>query len=167
MNTLEHREQNLFNATETMTQFYDEIESFLSILYSNMERAGFAIKNERLRSGTFAVKNLTRRMLATASIMYIRDNAKFGEIDDEEEDESTEMEGKPAKDTDVTITKDSKIPLLTIHLFNPATIPTAHTLSSPLLLIGAIGNMQFLDRKTDEVSPAESHTIGLSNLGQI
>ena len=46
MNTLEHREQNLFNATETMTQFYDEIESFLSILYSNMERAGFAVKNE-------------------------------------------------------------------------------------------------------------------------
>ena len=132
-----------------------------------MERAGFAVKNERLRSGTFAVKNLTRRLLATASIMYIRDNAKFGEIDDEEEDESTEMEGKPAKDTDVTITKDSKIPLLTIHLFNPATIPTTHTLSSPLLLIGAIGNMQFLDRKTDGVSPAESHTIGLSNLGQI
>ena len=167
MNTLDHREQNLFNSTETITQFYDEIESFLSILYSNMERAGFAVKNERLRSGTFAVKNLTRRLLATASIMYIRDNAKFGEIDDEEEDESTEMEGKPAKDTDVTITKDSKIPLLTIHLFNPKTIPTAHTLSSPLLLIGAIGNMQFLDRKTDGVSPAESHTIGLSNLGQI
>ncbi len=167
MNTLEHREQNLFNATETMAQFYDEIESFLSILYSSMERAGFAIKNERLRSGTFVVKNLTRRMLATASIMYIRDNAKFGEIDDEEEDESTEMEGKPAKDTDVTITKDSKIPLLTIHLFNPKTIPTAHTLSSPLLLIGAIGNMQFINKKTNELSNAESHTIGLSNLGQI
>jgi len=167
MNTLEHREQNLFNATETMAQFYDEIESFLSILYSSMERAGFAIKNERLRSGTFAVKNLTRRMLATASIMYIRNNAKLGEIDEEEEDESAEMEGKPAKDTDVTITKDSKIPLLTIHLFNPATIPTAHTLSSPLLLIGAIGNIQFIDKKTDEVSNAESHTIGLSNLGQI
>ena len=87
--------------------------------------------------------------------------------DDEEEDESTEMEGKPAKDTDVTITKDSKIPLLTIHLFNPKTIPTAHTLSSPLLLIGAIGNMQFINKKTNEVSTAESHTIGLSNLGQI
>ncbi len=167
MNKLEHREQNLFNATETMAQFYDEIESFLSILYSSMERAGFAIKNERLRSGTFAVKNLTRRMLATASIMYIRDNAKLGEIDDEEEDESAEMEGKPAKDTDVTITKDSKIPLLTIHLFNPKTIPTAHTLSSPLLLIGAIGNMQFINKKTNEVSNAESQTIGLSNLGQI
>ena len=167
MNTLEHREQNLFNATETMAQFYDEIESFLSILYGSMERAGFAVKNERLRSGTIAVKNLTRRLLATTSVMYIRGSAKLGEIDEEEEDESAEMEGKPAKDTDVTITKDSKIPLLTIHLFNPGTIPTTNTLSSPLLLIGAIGNMQFIDKKTNEVSTAESHTIGLSNLGQI
>ena len=167
MNTLEHREQNLFNATETMAQFYDEIESFLSILYGSMERAGFAVKSERLRSGTIAAKNLTRRLLATTSVMYIRGSAKLGEIDEEEEDESAEMEDKPAKDTDVTITKDSKIPLLTIHLFNPGTIPTTHTLSSPLLLIGAIGNMQFIDKKTNEVSTAESHTIGLSNLGQI
>ena len=131
MKTLEHREQNLFNATETMAQFYDEIESFLSILYSNMERAGFVVKNERLRSGTFAVKNLTRRLLATASIMYIKDNGKLGEIDEEEDDEGAEMEGKPAKDTDITILKDSKIPLVTIHLFNPKSIPTAHTLSYP------------------------------------
>ena len=87
MNTLEHREQNLFNATETMAQFYDEIESFLSILYGSMERAGFAVKNERLRSGTIAVKNLTRRLLATTSVMYIRGSAKLGEIDEEEEDD--------------------------------------------------------------------------------
>lgn len=167
MSTIKQREQNLFNATETMAQFYDEIESFLSILHGNMEREGFAIKTERLRSGTFIVKNLTRRLLATASVMYIKDSAKLGEIDEEEEDEGVEIGEKPSKDTDVTITKDTKIPLLTIHMFNPRTIPTAHTLSSPLLLIGAIGDLEFADKKTGKISDANSHTIGLSNLGQI
>jgi len=167
MSTIREREENLFNATETMAQFYDEIESFLSILYSNMEREGFAVKTERLRSGTFTVKNLTRRLLATISVMYIKDSAKLGEIDEEEEDDGGESEEKASKDTDVTVTKDTKIPLLTVHMFNPRTIPTAHTLSSPLLLIGAIGELQFLDRKTGMVSDADSHTIGLSNLGQL
>ena len=167
MKSLEQRKQNLFNATETMAQFYDEIESFLSILYSSMERKGFAIKTERLRSGTFTVKNLTRRLLATASIMYIKDSARPADIDEEEEDEGIEIEEKHAKDTDITIVRDTKIPLLTIHMFNPRTIPTAHMLSSPLLLIGAIGYMQFVDKKTDKVSTEDSHTIGLSNLGQI
>lgn len=167
MKSLEQREQNLFNATETMAQFYDEIESFLSILYSSMEREGFAVKTERLRSGTFTVKNLTRRLLATASIMYIKDSARPADIDEEEEDEGIEIVEKDAKDTDVAVTRNTKIPLLTIHMFNPRTIPTAHTLSSPLLLIGAIGDMQFVDKKTDKVSTEDSHTIGLSNLGQI
>ena len=164
MKSLEQREQNLFNATETMAQFYDEIESFLSILYSSMEREGYAVKAERLRSGTFTVKNLTRRLLATASTMYIKDSAKLADIDDEEDEG---VEEKHGKDTDVTITRDTKIPLLTIHMFNPRTIPAAHTLSSPLLLIGAIGDMQFVDKKTGKVSTEDSHTIGLSNLGQI
>lgn len=167
MKSLEEREQNLFNATETMAQFYDEIESFLSILYSCMEREGFAVKTERLRSGTFTVKNLTRRLLATASIMYIKDSARPADIDEEEEDEGIEIVEKDAKDTDVTIMRNTKIPLLTIHMFNPKTIPTAHTLSSPLLLIGAISDIQFANRRTGEFSTEESHTIGLSNLGQI
>ena len=151
MTTIEQREQNLFNANETMAQFYDEIESFLSILHGNMEREGFAVKTERLRSGTVTAKNLTRRLLASASVMYIKDSAKLGEIDEEEEDEGVEIEEKPSKDTDVTITKDTKIPLLTIHIFKPRTIPTAHTLSSPLLLIGAIGGLEFADRKTGKI----------------
>lgn len=167
MKSLEQREQNLFNATETMAQFYDEIESFLSILYSSMEREGFAVKTERLRSGTFTVKNLTRRLLATASVMYIKGSTKLTDIEEEEEDEGAEIEEKHGKDTDVTIARDTKIPLLTIHTFNPKTIPTAHTLSSPLLLIGAISDMQFVDWKTGKVSTEDSHTIGLSNLGQI
>ena len=167
MKSLEQREQNLFNATETMAQFYDEIESFLSILYSSMEREGFAVKTERLHPGTVMVRNLTRRLLGTASVMYIKDSAKLADIDEEEEDEGIEIEEKPGKDTDVTITGDTKIPLLTIHIFNPRTIPAAHTISSPLLLIGAIGDMQFVDKKTDKVSTEGSHTIGLSNLGQI
>jgi len=99
--------------------------------------------------------------------MYIKDSAKRTDIDEEEEEEGVEIEEKHGKDTDVTITRDTKIPLLTIHMFNPRTIPTAHTLSSPLLLIGAIGDMQFADRKTGKVSTEDSHTIGLSNLGQI
>ncbi|MFC1634862.1 hypothetical protein ACFL5Z_08470, partial [Planctomycetota bacterium] len=167
MKSLEQREQNLFNATETMAQFYDEIESFLSILYSSMERKGFAVKTERLRSGTIAVKNLTRRLLATVSVMYIKDSAKPADTDEEEEDEGIEIVEKDAKDTDVTVTKNTKMPLLTIHMFNPRVIPTAHTLSSPLLLIGAIGDLQFANRKTGEFSTEDSHTIGLSNLGQI
>ncbi len=152
-----------------MAQFYDEIENFLTILGSEMERKGFFIKTERLRSGTFTVKNLTRRLLASASIMYIKDSTGEGEIEevDVDDDEGIEAEEKLGKDTDVTITKDMIIPLLSVHLFNPKTIPTAHTLSSPELLIGAIGNIEFVDRKTGNISDAASHTMGLSNLGQI
>lgn len=169
MATLEQREQNLLNATETMAQFYDEIESFLSILYSEMERAGFFTKIERLRSGTFTVKNLTRRLLASASIMYIKDAAGVDETEDEEvaDEEELELEEKHGKDTDVTITKEMVIPLLTLHLFTPRTIPTAHTLSSPELLIGAIADIKFIDRKTGTVFDMASHTMGLSNFGQI
>lgn len=168
MNTLEQREQNLLNATETMAQFYDEIESFLTILRSEMERTGFFIKTERLRSGTFTVKNLTRRLLASASIMYIKDSTDAEEIDEEEvQEEDIEAEEKAGKDTDITITKNTIIPILTIHLFTPKTIPSAHTLSSPELLIGAIGNLEFVDRKTKKISEDISHTIALSSLGQM
>lgn len=169
MSTLEQREQNLLNATETMAQFYDEIESFLTILYSEMERMGFITKIERLRSGTFTVKNLTRRLLASASVMYIKDSTGADEIEEEEvvDEEELELEEKPGKDTDVTITRDMIIPLLTLHLFTPRTIPTAHTLSSPELLIGAIADMKFIDKKTGNPSDSPSHTMGLSNLGQI
>ena len=169
MSTLQEREQNLLNATETMAQFYDEIENFLTILRSEMERKGFFIKTERLRSGTFTVKNLTRKLLASASIMYIKDSTEGEDIDevDVDDDEGIEAEEKPGKDTDVTITKEMIIPLLNVHLFKPRTIPTAHTLSSPELLIGAIGNLEFVDRKTGNISDAASHTMGLSNLGQI
>lgn len=168
MNTLEQREQNLLNATETMAQFYDEIESFLTIMYSEMERAGFYTKTERLRSGTFTIKNLTRRLLASASIMYIKDSNKIDEDEEEMEDvDDPELEEKPGKDTDVTITPDMIIPLINIHLFTPRTIPTSHTLSSPVLLIGALGEFRFVDKKTGKPSDAASHSIGLSNLGQL
>jgi len=169
MKTIEEREQNLFNATETMTQFYDEIESLLSILFTEMERAGFSGKTERLRSGTATTKNLTRRLLATATTMYIKDSSGLEQGDDEQEleDEEDNDEGKKVNDTDVNITKETKIPLITLHLFEPRIIPTAHTLSSPELLIGCISNFEFVDRKTEEPSKANSNTIGLSNLGQI
>lgn len=168
MSTLAQQEKNLFNATETMAQFYDEIESFLNILFGNMERAGFTVKTERLRSGTFTVKNLTRRLLAKATVLYIKDGGKYVDVLDVEDDEDEIIEdAKPGKDTDVTITRKTKIPFVSIHLFNPKVIPTSHTLSSPVLLMGALGNMKFIDRKTGEVSKQESHMINLSNLANI
>ena len=39
MKSIEEREKNLFNATDTIAQFYDEIESFLDILFGKMGRA--------------------------------------------------------------------------------------------------------------------------------
>lgn len=170
MNTLEQREQNLLNATEVMAQFYDEIESFLTILYGEMERQGFASKAERLRSGTFTVKNLTRRLLASVSIMYIKDSAPLGgvvEEEDIEDDDDGLDDTEKGKDTDISIHRDMILPLLTVHLFKPKTIPTSHALTSPELLIGAIGNIEFVDRKTGKASESVSHNIGLSNLGQI
>ncbi len=89
MTTIDEKERNLFNATETLGQFYDEIESFLDILYSNMRRAGFSAKGERLRSGTITVKNLSRRLLATATSIYFQ-----GVGDEEENVEDDELEGE-------------------------------------------------------------------------
>ena len=87
MKSIEDREKNLLNATDTMAQFYEEIESFLGILFSNMEREGFSVKGERLRSGTFTVKNLTRRLLASVTTIYVKD---IGAEDEPPEDDETD-----------------------------------------------------------------------------
>jgi len=143
--TTEQKEQNLFNATETLAQFYDEIESFLDILYSNMEREGFATKGERLRSGTFTVKNLSRRLLATATVIYIGGIGDDEEIVDDDELEGDEEDIATSKlgKAEIAITPELRIPFVHIALFEPNTIPTARTLESPTLCVGAIGDMSF------------------------
>ena len=72
MTSIEEREKNLFNATDTLAQFYDEIESFMGILSGKMERLGYPASEERLRSGTFGIRNLPRRLLASAMVMFVK-----------------------------------------------------------------------------------------------
>jgi len=167
MTTLEDKEQNLFNATDTLAQFYDEIESFLDILYSNMERAGYAAKGERLRSGTSTPHNLTRRLLATATVFYIKG---IGEAEEEDEDESEE-EGDGGAATvakaEVPITPDLRIPFVRVRLFDPNTIPSVRTLSAPTLAIGCVGQMSFVDKRTGEPAQPDAPALSVSNLANI
>ena len=168
MATIDEKERNLFNATETLGQFYDEIESFLDILYSNMERAGFSAKGERLRSGTFTVKNLSRRLLASATVIYIRG---FGDeeevVDDELEGDEVDMATAKLGKAELAITPALRVPFVHIALFEPNTIPTARTLESPTICIGALGDMSFLDKKTGDTASPDSPVMTLTNLANI
>ncbi len=171
MNEIETREQNLFNATDTLAQFYDEIESFMDILFGSMERLGFGAKAERLRSGTFSLRNLPRRLLATATVIYVKgvgsveDAGEDDEIDEEPEDEGSET-AKAGKE-EVTITDDLRIPFVSLFLFPAKMIPSVRTLTSPQLLLGALGRMRFLDKKTAQPANLDAPTLSLSNLVQI
>lgn len=169
MATIDEKDRNLFNATETLGQFYDEIESFLDILYSSMERAGFSAKGERLRSGTFIVKNLSRRLLATATVIYIHGVGDDEEIVDDDELEGAEEDIASAKlgKAELAITPELRIPFVHIVLFDPNTIPTARTLESPMLCVGVIGDMSFVDKKTGEPASPDSPVMTLSNLANI
>lgn len=166
--SIEDREKNLHNALDTLAQFYDEIESFMDILSGKMERLGYPASEERLRSGTFGIRNLPRRLLASAMVMYVKD------IDDTAEDEETEEEpeneaGEIAKvgKQELTITPDLRIPFVSLFLFPPNTIPSVRTLESPQLLLGAVGDMRFLEKKTKQLAKLESPSLALSNLVQI
>jgi hypothetical protein len=110
MISIDDKERNLFNATEILAQFYDEIESFLSILFSQMGRAGCNAKAERLRSGTFTVNNLSRRLLATATVVYIRGESDDEEILDEEEIENEEQAATAKEKGELPITPELQIP---------------------------------------------------------
>jgi hypothetical protein len=166
--SVEEREKNLFNATDTLAQFYDEIESFTDILSGKMERKGYPSSEERLRSGTFGIRNLPRRLLATAMVMFVKDTDDTAE-DDEPDDEPENEGGEPTKagKQELTITPDLKIPFVSLFLFTPKTIPSAQTLESPQLLLGAVGNMRFFEKKTGQPSNLESPKLALSNLVQI
>jgi len=168
MDNIETREQNLFNATDTMAQFYYEIESFLDILYGNMERAGFAAKAERLRSGTFTTKNLTRRLLATATVVYVKDIGPVDDVldEDEAEDEEDGDASKTAK-KEVPITDGFRMPFVQIARFRSRTIPSVRTLTSPMLYYGAAGEMKFVDKKSGNVSLPDSPVLSMSNLANI
>ena len=167
MSSVEEREQNLFNATDTMAQFYYEIETFLRILYGNMERSGYSAKAERLRSGAFTTKNLTRRLLANATVVYIKAAGQTEDVIDEEEtDEEDEAESKSGKQP-VTITSEMRMPFVHISLFRPKTIPSVRTLSSPKFYFGAVGELAFIDKQNGNSANPSSRDLALSNLATI
>ena len=56
---------------------------------------------------------------------------------------------------------------MSLFLFSPNTIPSVRTLESPQLLLGALGNMRFVDKKTGQPGNLESPSLALSNLVQV
>ena len=167
MLSIEEREQNLFNATDTLAQFYDEIETFLAILFGHMERAGYATKGERLRSGTFTIRNLTRRLLASAMVVYVKGVDSDDAMDDEEEQDDEKQDAGNGGKAEISISETMRIPFVQISLFAAKTIPSARTLSSPMLYCGALGNLAFIDKKTGVPAKPESPALMISNLANI
>jgi hypothetical protein len=91
-------------------------------------------------------------------------------MDDEEPEEEPENEVVKivkAGKQELAITPDLRIPFVNLSLFSPNTIPSVRTLRSPELLLGAVGNMRFLEKKTGQVSKLDSPSLALSNLVQI
>jgi len=167
MLSIDDREQNLFRATETMAQFYDEIESFLQILRDSMAKADFGLVNWRLRSGTFSYRNLTRRLLATATMMYFKGSDDTELEDEEAADEIEEADEKKVGKRSIVIDPSLKIPFVMVWLFRPTAIPSTRTLSSPQLLVGAFSNFTFSDKKTGQKAAIEKPELALSNLAQL
>lgn len=168
---IEERERNLINATDTLAQFYDEIESFLGILLSSMTRAGYSLKAERLRSGTFTAKNLYRRLLATATVVYLKGIGPEDEgLDEEEPDDlenDEELDADKAGKAEVAYSKGLKIPFVNISLFPPKTMPSANTLSSPMLRMGALGDIALIEKKTGQPATPDSPVLSLTDLAQM
>ncbi len=167
MKSIEEREKNLFNATDTLAQFYDEIESFLDILFSSMERLGYSAKAERLRSGTFTVKNLSRRLLAVANVIYVEGVGQADEAPDEDKPDEDQVETEKAGKEEVSIHDGLKIPFVHVSLFTPNTIPSVGTLSPPMVYFGAIGNMSFVEKKSGKPAEPESPVMTLTNLANV
>jgi len=166
MKTIKAREQNLFNAMDTMAQFYEEIESFLNILFDNMVKLGFTGKAERLRSGTATSKNLSRRILASATMIFFKDIAD--EEDEEEvDDDEGEFDTKKSGKLELVITNSLCVPFVQVSLFPPREIPSVNTLSSPTLLMGVLGKMSFIDKGTGKRANPSSPVMAISNLQNI
>lgn len=167
MTSGEAKELNLFNATDTMAQFYEEIESFLSIMHREMEKLEYPTKAERLRPGTFTSKNLARRLLGSIMSIYVADDQAEGEdveadTEDEEEDSSVGLTRK-----EIEISKDLKIPFTCVWLFDSKRTPKVDELKSPLLLSGQISEFSFTDKKSGEPAVPDRASLALSNLVQL
>ena len=168
MKSIGDREQNLFNAIDTLAQFYDEIDSFMDILFREMGKAGYTTKAERLRPGTFTVSNLPRRLLGTAMVLYVKGVGDQEEVTGEEEEE--EGEGEVAEKiikAEIAIVKGLKIPFTNIWLFDHKSVPSVATLSSPLLIVGAIGDIRFIEKRSGQPVELDSPMLSLSNLVQL
>lgn len=165
MKTIDEKEQNLFNATDTLAQFYGEIETFMSIFTNCMEKNGYSLKAERLRPGTMYIKNLTRRLLGSAMVLY----AKGAGMEDEglEDEDIEDVESEELEDGEVSLSESAKIPFAMVWLFGGHSIPTADSLNSPLFITGTLGNFSFFDKKSDELTRLDDPVLSINNLVQV
>ena len=92
-----------------------------------------------MQSGTFTVRNLTRRLLATATVIYLKGVGTPEDTLDEDEPEDEEHEAEKAGKAEISISATTRIPFVKIALFPPRTIPSVRTLASPELHFGAAG----------------------------
>jgi len=166
MNSIDEKEQNLYNATDTLAQLYGEIETFMSIYSNCMEKKGYSLKAERLRPGTMYIKNLTRRLLGSAMVVF----AKGGKLEEEgfDEEEIEDIEAvELKKDDEITLSETTKIPFAFVWLYQPRTIPTVENLNSPLFITGTLGNFKFIDKKSGEHVDIDDPSLSINNLVQI
>lgn len=170
MRTIDEKEQNLFNATDTLAQFYGEIETFMSIYFNLMEKKGYSMRAERLRPGTMYIHNLTRKLLGSAMVMFAKGVKPEEEGIDEEGIDEEEIEDKEVtelKKNDEISLSDLKIPFAAVWLYASHSIPTVENLSSPLFITGTMGNFKFIDKKTGEYADIDDPVLSINNLVQM
>ena len=168
MRSIDEREQNLFNATDTLAQFYGEIETFMSIYFNYMEKKGYSMRAERLRPGTMYIKNLTRKLLGSSMVLFdkgVKPEEEEEEGFDEEEVEDAEV-AELKKDDEISLS-GLKVPFVLVWLYASHSIPTVENLSSPLFITGTLGNFKFIDKKSGEYVDIDAPTLSINNLVQI
>ena len=97
MATIEERVTNLRNATATLAQFYAEIEGFMGILSARMEERGYRTNAKRLRPGTLSVRNLPYRLLASATVMFVKEKDDMDDDESPDDDEDIDEAVKTGK----------------------------------------------------------------------
>lgn len=134
-----------------------------------MDRNGYSLRADRLRPGTFTLKNLARRLLGTATVIYIQAETAPEEDEDLEADEidEDEIEAKQKGKALIPISPGLRIPFVLLHLFPPKVIPRVSSLTSPMLRLGAIGNFSFVDKKTGNAAKPNNPSLNLSNLANV
>ena len=63
----------------------------------------YGTKSDRLRSGTFTMRNLTRRLLATAMVVYVKGVGSEDTLDDEEEQDDEEQDTEKGGRAEISI----------------------------------------------------------------